>query len=134
VLVLIDYREVLALMEANVAMIRPELREELKALLEVMVLQYFSRYSATVQTEHENWMTQALAANNQDLDYCDSAQLAMQVSMLIVKITQEYLPSFYSHCSRDCAGILNITMRGTVAQLEIDPQAFQTFVTPINGR
>ena len=127
--VLIDYSEVHQLLEANAHLIGEDLRGELKELTGNMVYDYFSRYSAVTERPLGSGHPPTIRAQTADMDEWENSMAAAAAANLIVKITQEYLPNFQSHRTEDCAGILNITMRGTVAHLEINPHAYKSFIS-----
>lgn len=111
----------------------PDLAGGMSDLLEIMVYGYFSRYQAVQMPGAE--MIDAFLSRNPAARHWEDSVEAMAVTLLIVKITQTYLPHFNAHRTEDCAGILNVTMRGDhTAQLVIDPVAFVRFTQPPSER
>lgn len=117
------------MLEMHAGLMHVGLRSELRELLNVMVYQYFSRYSAVILEQNEARALHLLEGNG--FEDWENSDIAMGVSMLIIQITKTYLPSFSAHRTEDCEGILNITMRDDhVAHLEIQASAFDRFILP----
>lgn len=128
---LIDYKEALRLLQLSAPPKDEAAKRELLLVLKVMVQQYFSRYNATDQIHGDSMVTQVVGSVNPHAAYWDNSDLAMDVSTLIVKITQQYLPGFSSFRLEDCAAIINFHMRDdAVVRLEVNAQALQRFIRP----
>lgn len=126
--VLIDYKDVLTSLEYNVTDDTIGMQFELKELLSVMIFQYFSRYSTVLQERQTSCVYWLLEGSN-EMQSWENSDIAMDITLQIVKITQLHLPHFNAHDSQDCAGILNVTMHSPhVAILTIDPVAFDRFM------
>lgn len=94
-----------------------------------MIQQYFSRYNSTDSIHGDSLVTQVVGSVNPHADYWENSDLALAVSTLIVKITQQYLPGFSSHRLEDCAAIINFHMRDdATVRLEMNSQALQRFI------
>lgn len=126
--VLIDYREILTLLEVNSDAVEKNLQGELKELVAVLVYDYFSRYSEIDPSSPRNQGAPTLKHDLRTMENWEHSYIAQIVATMLVRITQQFLPNFHSHRSQDCAGILNITVKGTLAHLEIDPDAYQSFI------
>ena len=125
--VIISYSEALSLLEIHAGHEKKALDKEISEILKLMIFSYFSQYSSVLTDTHDNKLYRLLESNN--FNDFDNSDIAMQVTLSIIKTTQTFLPGFNSHNQADCVGILDMKMRDRNSiQIEIDPDAFMRFV------
>jgi hypothetical protein len=126
--VLINYGEVLSMLEQFAGEDQKCLNKELAEILSLMIQSYFSRYCVVLQEPTDQRMYRLLEENS-FADF-DNSEIALQLTLAIIKITQTFLPGFNSHDQRDCSAIVDIKVRDrAVVEVEVDKTSFDRFAT-----
>lgn len=109
--IVIEYDEAMGLLEQHAQLPRRTRNDELEAILQCIVMSYFSRYNARTGADTHQRRLAHLCEDN-SFDNFENSELCHEITLAVIEDTQRYLPGFVAHNETHACRVYNLEPRG----------------------